>query len=104
MIEHPDHVWMAETLEASGALYKAECTGDYSYRGDDPDAYDEVFDQEAGKDNADLTLWVPEMVSWLVAVAEKQVAGRLSGPGPGGVGGDAGAEHLPVVMSMKNSR
>jgi spore coat protein CotH len=54
VIEHPDDVWMAATLDADGALYKAESTGDYSYRGDDPDAYDEVFDQEAGKDNADL--------------------------------------------------
>ena len=55
VIEHPDDVWMAEEFETDGALYKAESTGDYSYRGDDPDAYDEVFDQEAGKDNADLT-------------------------------------------------
>ena len=53
-IEHPDDVWMAEEFDSDGALYKAESTGDYSYRGDDPDAYDEVFDQEAGKDNADL--------------------------------------------------
>ena len=29
-----------------GVLYKAEATGDYSYRGDDPDAYDEIFDLE----------------------------------------------------------
>ena len=48
-------LWMAENFDISGALYKAESTGDYSYRGDDPDSYDEVFDQEAGKDNADLT-------------------------------------------------
>lgn len=55
VIEHPDDVWMADNFDADGALYKAESTGDYSYRGDDPDAYDDVFDQEAGKDNADLT-------------------------------------------------
>ncbi|MDX1690930.1 MAG: CotH kinase family protein [Acidimicrobiia bacterium] len=55
VIEHPEDVWMAETFDADGALYKAESTGDYRYRGDDPDAYDEVFDQEAGDDNADLT-------------------------------------------------
>ncbi|MDJ0662918.1 MAG: CotH kinase family protein [Acidimicrobiia bacterium] len=55
VIEHPDNIWMAEEFDIDGALYKAESTGDYSYRGDDPDAYDEVFDQEAGKDNADLT-------------------------------------------------
>ena len=54
VIENPDDAWMAEWFDEDGALYKAESTGDYSYRGDDPDAYDEVFDQEAGEDNADL--------------------------------------------------
>jgi spore coat protein CotH len=55
VIDSPDGEWMAEELSDSGALYKAESTGDWSYRGDDPASYDEVFDQEAGKDNADLT-------------------------------------------------
>jgi len=41
------------TFGAVGLLYKAEATGDYTYRGDDPDSYTEVFDQEAGED--DLT-------------------------------------------------
>jgi spore coat protein CotH len=52
--ELPDDEWMDENLDG-GALYKAEATGDYSYRGADPASYDEVFDQEAGKDDADLT-------------------------------------------------
>lgn len=55
VIENPDDAWMAENFDITGALYKAESTGDYSYRGDDPKSYDEVFDQEAGKKNADLT-------------------------------------------------
>ena len=54
-VEHPNDEWMDAYFDEDGALYKAESTGDYSYRGDDPDAYDEVFDQEAGDDNADLT-------------------------------------------------
>lgn len=54
VVENPDDTWMAAALDEDGALYKAESTGDYTYRGDDPSAYDEVFDQEAGKDNADL--------------------------------------------------
>ncbi|MCB0968945.1 MAG: CotH kinase family protein [Ilumatobacter sp.] len=54
VIEHPDDTWMSEEFDDDGALYKAESTGDYSYRGDDADAYDDVFDQEAGDDNADL--------------------------------------------------
>lgn len=53
--EHPDDIWMAERFDDGGALYKAESTGDYSYRGPDPESYAEVFDQEAGKDNTDLT-------------------------------------------------
>ena len=55
VIEHPDDVWMAQNFDVDDALYKAESTGDYSYRGEDEAAYDEVFDQEAGKDNTDLT-------------------------------------------------
>ena len=51
----PDDEWMGETFGSTGALYKAESSGDYTYRGDDPDSYTDVFDQEAGKDNADLT-------------------------------------------------
>ena len=54
VVEHPDDVWMTANFSADGALYKAESTGDYSYRGEDPEAYDEVFDQEAGEDNTDL--------------------------------------------------
>lgn len=55
IIENPDDSWMADAFAGMGALYKAESTGDYSYRGDDPAAYDDVFDQEAGKDTTDLT-------------------------------------------------
>ncbi len=55
VIEHPDDVWMEMNFGEGGALYKAESTGDYTYRGDDEASYDEVFDQEAGKDNTDLT-------------------------------------------------
>jgi len=55
IIESPDDEWMKKNFSSRGALYKAESSGDYSYRGDNPASYDEVFDQEAGKDNADLT-------------------------------------------------
>ncbi len=47
-IEHPNDTWMATHFSANGLLYKGESTGDYTYRGDDPDAYAEVFDLEAG--------------------------------------------------------
>jgi hypothetical protein len=54
-IENPNDEWDAERFDDDGILYKAESGGDYSYRGDDPDAYDEVFDQETQKDDEDLT-------------------------------------------------
>jgi spore coat protein CotH len=53
VIENPDEVWAEENFDTDGILYKAESTGDYSYRGDDPEAYEEVFDQETGDE--DLT-------------------------------------------------
>ncbi len=47
-IEHPNDDWMALRFSSDGLLYKGESSGNYSYRGDDPDAYAEVFDLEAG--------------------------------------------------------
>jgi spore coat protein CotH len=36
-IEHPDDdAWQERVFDGDGALYKAESTGDWSYRGDDP--------------------------------------------------------------------
>ncbi|MCO7204283.1 CotH kinase family protein [Microbacterium sp. CnD16-F] len=52
VVENPGESWNDSTLGAT-ALYKAESGGDYSYRGDDPESYTDVFDQEAGDD--DLT-------------------------------------------------
>lgn len=54
VVEHPDDVWLRDAVADDTVLYKAESTGDYTYRGTDPDAYDEVFDVEAGEDNGDL--------------------------------------------------
>jgi spore coat protein CotH len=55
VVQNPDDTWDAENFATDGFLYKAESTGDYSYRGDDPDAYGEVFDQETSTDDEDLT-------------------------------------------------
>ncbi|MEJ1154556.1 CotH kinase family protein [Microbacterium marmarense] len=51
VIENPNNSWADREFENADALYKAESGGDYSYLGDDPSAYDEVFDQEAGDDD-----------------------------------------------------
>ncbi|WP_053352758.1 CotH kinase family protein [Leucobacter musarum] len=52
VIENPDDDWMEREL-GDGLLYKADASGDYSYRGDDESSYTDVFDQQGGDD--DLT-------------------------------------------------
>jgi spore coat protein CotH len=49
--ENPDDDWEEEHFDSAGILYKAEAGGNYSYRGHDPEAYDEIFEQESGDDN-----------------------------------------------------
>lgn len=50
VVENPDDEWMESEL-GEGLLYKAEAGGDYSYRGDDPASYADVFDQEGGEED-----------------------------------------------------
>ncbi len=50
-LEHPDEVWDDANFGDDGLLYKADSEGDYSYRGDDPDSYDDVFNQKSGDDD-----------------------------------------------------
>ncbi len=80
VIDNPDDSWMAEEFDAGGALYKAESTGDYSYRGDDPESYVDVFDQEAGTENTDLTPLI-ELLDFINnsddATFEAELADRL---------------------------
>ena len=54
-IESPDDEWDDDNFDNDGVLYKAESGGDYSYRGDDAAAYEEIFDQETDTDNENLT-------------------------------------------------
>jgi spore coat protein CotH len=54
IIENPGDKWDADNFGAAGILYKAEAGGDYSYRGDDPAKYENVFDQETGTGSPNL--------------------------------------------------
>jgi spore coat protein CotH len=54
IVENPGDKWDADNFPSAGILYKAESGGDYSYRGDDADAYKDVFDQETDTDNANV--------------------------------------------------
>lgn len=53
VVQHLDEEWEDENFSTDGLLYKAEAGGDWSWRGDEPEAYVDVFDQETGDD--DLT-------------------------------------------------
>lgn len=50
-LEHPDEVWDDANFGDDGLLYKADSEGDYSYRGEDHDSYDDVFNQKSGDDD-----------------------------------------------------
>lgn len=50
-VENPSDEWDADQFDTTGLLFKAEADGDYSYRGDDPASYEDVFDQETDGDN-----------------------------------------------------
>ncbi|MFC4066473.1 CotH kinase family protein [Actinoplanes subglobosus] len=54
IIENPADKWDADNFSSAGILYKAESGGDYSYRGDDADSYQDVFDQETDSDNPNI--------------------------------------------------
>ncbi|WP_307784240.1 CotH kinase family protein [Salinibacterium sp. SWN248] len=53
----PNQSWIERNYEAGllpsddGILWKAESEGDYSWLGDDPELYTDVFDREAGDDD-----------------------------------------------------
>jgi len=79
-VENPDDVWMQAAFGPDGALYKANSDGNYDYRGDDPDAYEGIFSQKAGKDtvgfapltdflefinNADDVTFATDLGDWL---------------------------------------
>lgn len=51
-VENPDEEWYEDNFsDEDGLLYKADSEGDYSYRGDDAEAYTDVFDQDVGDDD-----------------------------------------------------
>lgn len=51
VVEHPSDPWAARTFAGPGILYKAEAQANYDYLGEEPAAYVERFDVEAGADN-----------------------------------------------------
>lgn len=78
-VENPDEEWYEDNFDdEDGLLYKADSEGDYSYRGEDAEAYTDVFDQEVGDDdmaplidfldfinNADDATFSAELGEWL---------------------------------------
>lgn len=51
-VENPDEEWYEDNFtDDDGLLYKADSEGDYSYRGDNAEAYTDVFDQKVGDDD-----------------------------------------------------
>ena len=52
IIESPDdELWNEDTFGADGSIYKAQSSGDYTYRGDNAEDYTDVFEQKAGDED-----------------------------------------------------
>ena len=58
-IENPKTKWMKAHFSGDGLLFKSEAEGDWSYRGDDPASYTDVFDLEAGDWGSDEKNFAP---------------------------------------------
>ena len=75
VVQNLDERWEAENFSTAGLLYKSEAGGDWSYRGDDPAAYEDVFDQETGED--DLTPLI-EFLDFLNTSSDEDFESELS--------------------------
>lgn len=99
IVEHPDDgAWYESSFAGDGALYKAESTGDWSYRGDDPDAYDDVFDQESGEHLTDLAPLI-ELLEFLNNSDDETFAAEL----PERLDIDSFATYLAMMELIDNT-
>lgn len=74
VIENLDEHWEKKNFDSDGALYKAEAEGDWSYRGDDPESYEDVFDQETGDE--DMTPLI-EFLDFVNNASDEEFAEKL---------------------------
>lgn len=51
VIENPNQQWMEDHFGPRGSLFKADSSGDYSYRGADPTLYSDAWSHEAGEED-----------------------------------------------------
>ena len=74
LVQDLDRTWDEATFGTAGTLYKSEAGGDWSYRGTDAAAYEDVFDIEAGtEDYAPLT----DFLKWLDEASDEEFADGL---------------------------
>lgn len=99
-IEHPNDAWMLAHFPEGGLLYKAEAGGDFSYRGDDPEAYTDVFDLEAGGTGDDAADMQPlfDFLAFLNESDDATFAAEL----PNRLDVDAFATYLAMMNLLEN--
>lgn len=72
----PQDSFTAEHFDAPGALYKAKPGGSFAWRGDDPFAYEDSFNQETRRNQQDLAP-VIDFIDFVVNSAEDVFAAEL---------------------------
>ena len=86
--------WQTENFGAEGSLYAAQPGGDWTYRGDDPAAYDGAFVQLSGDDLAPLTTFLDFVNNSDDATFASELPSRLDT--------DAFATYLAVQDLLRN--
>lgn len=76
VLEIPGDNYAEDNFENLGVLYKALSTGSFTYRGDDPLAYDTAFKQITRKNQQDLKPLI-DLLQWVNTSSDAEFAARL---------------------------
>jgi spore coat protein CotH len=76
LVEVPGDQYAAETFEHDGVLYKALSTGSFTYRGEDPLAYADDFEQITRVNQQDLKP-VINLLKWVDEASDEEFAAEL---------------------------
>ncbi|MEQ8145602.1 CotH kinase family protein [Streptomyces sp. OP7] len=76
MVEAPDTDYAEDVTDGNGVLYKARAGGSFTYRGDDPTAYESDFKQLNKKGSQDLEP-VMRLIKWVDSATDEEFARDL---------------------------
>ncbi len=76
LLEPPGEAYAEANDLGDGVLYKALSTGSFTYRGDDPSAYVDQFDQETRRNRQDLKPLI-DLLRWVAESSDEEFAAEI---------------------------